>query len=368
MGKVTALPVGQGDAFLWRREDGKTVLVDGGRRARQALYELSSRKVKEIDVMVCTHGDADHTDGLVAVLNAPDIKVHELWVPSRWGNGLHQVASSPTRVLEQLVRECKELDTDVDDLELLEVEHDHPDGEIAVGVVEEAIAAAPDSSSPTRSVFPYVSLAPGLFFVGGLGPVPSKSVSMAMQALEVAARIWAVVRTAIHAGVPIRWFKYGDAPAGGEPGWLEPVNSAEVFQVRRAGSLVKWLALTLKNKEALVWKGLEADHPPVLFASDSDFRFDTSAIPNEPMLVTAPHHGAKSNKRVYGVVRKTSDHQHHWMRSDTPSKSRPCEEYTNLPIETRACTACNRCVRGLSEAVAVTTAEGWSFTTATCVR
>jgi competence protein ComEC len=67
---VQFFDVGQGDAVLIQTPDGVEMLVDGGRDAT-VLRELSKGRSffdRTIDVMVATHPDADHINGLVDVL------------------------------------------------------------------------------------------------------------------------------------------------------------------------------------------------------------------------------------------------------------------------------------------------------------
>ncbi|UXH44468.1 cell wall-binding repeat-containing protein [Rossellomorea vietnamensis] len=68
---VHFINVGQGDSIFIKMPNGKTVLVDGGKRAvgDVVVNHLKSQGVKKIDVMVATHPDADHIGGLIDVLN-----------------------------------------------------------------------------------------------------------------------------------------------------------------------------------------------------------------------------------------------------------------------------------------------------------
>ena len=65
---VTALDVGQGDAWLVRTPDGATMLVDGGPDEARTIEKLRSHGVRRIDLLVLTHPHADHVDGLPSVV------------------------------------------------------------------------------------------------------------------------------------------------------------------------------------------------------------------------------------------------------------------------------------------------------------
>jgi len=65
---LTALDVGQGDAWLLRTPDGATMLVDGGPDEARTISKLRAHGVRRIDLLVLTHPHADHVDGLPAVV------------------------------------------------------------------------------------------------------------------------------------------------------------------------------------------------------------------------------------------------------------------------------------------------------------
>ncbi|MFV2001191.1 MAG: ComEC/Rec2 family competence protein [Acidimicrobiia bacterium] len=75
---VTALDIGQGDAILIQDPTGRTMLIDGGPDPGLIDRALRRQGVSRIDVVVATHGDADHVAGLIDVVGAYD--VGELWV------------------------------------------------------------------------------------------------------------------------------------------------------------------------------------------------------------------------------------------------------------------------------------------------
>jgi competence protein ComEC len=67
-GTVTVLDVGQGDAILISGGDGHYALVDGGPDEALLLRRLRSYGVRSLDLVVVTHGDADHVAGLSGLL------------------------------------------------------------------------------------------------------------------------------------------------------------------------------------------------------------------------------------------------------------------------------------------------------------
>lgn len=84
--EITMIDVGQGDSFFIRTKSGKIILIDGGgtlpfpqkdwQKKRNpfdvgedvVVPFLTYRGVKQIDLLISTHGDADHLQGLNAVI------------------------------------------------------------------------------------------------------------------------------------------------------------------------------------------------------------------------------------------------------------------------------------------------------------
>ena len=77
LAQVTFLDVGQGDCALLRTADGSVALIDGGGLPQSPGYigaqvvmpYLRSLGVDRIDLMISSHPDADHSDGLLTVLD-----------------------------------------------------------------------------------------------------------------------------------------------------------------------------------------------------------------------------------------------------------------------------------------------------------
>jgi len=70
VGKVIFLDVGQGDAILIQTAAQQNILIDGG-PTRQIIYKLDQYlplNHRQIDLMILTHPDPDHLNGLVEVL------------------------------------------------------------------------------------------------------------------------------------------------------------------------------------------------------------------------------------------------------------------------------------------------------------
>jgi len=83
---VTALDVGQGSANLLQLPGGFTVLVDGGGFSDSSVFDVGRsivapllwhHKIKRVDLIILSHPDSDHLNGLLYILRHFDVK--EIW-------------------------------------------------------------------------------------------------------------------------------------------------------------------------------------------------------------------------------------------------------------------------------------------------
>jgi competence protein ComEC len=97
---LTFLDVGEGAATLLQAPSGPTVLVDAG--PAPLARELREHAVRRIDLLVLSHGHADHTAGLGDVIGAVPIKVALLPQPPE-----------PSAALERLAGDLRAAGTEV---------------------------------------------------------------------------------------------------------------------------------------------------------------------------------------------------------------------------------------------------------------
>lgn len=76
---LVALDVDQGDALVLQDPSGRVALVDGGRSPAVLDRALRRRGIDRIDLLVVSHGDADHAGGLEELVAFGD--VGEIWIP-----------------------------------------------------------------------------------------------------------------------------------------------------------------------------------------------------------------------------------------------------------------------------------------------
>lgn len=348
-GSFTAIPVGQGDAFLLNRAGGEALLVDGGRARLGFAADLAAEHPsRKLDVVVCTHADADHAEGLIGLLQS-SFTVREVWLPGRWGQRLEQLCREP----EQFLLELHANILASPNPNLADFSDDPRDREIApetgasIEGVENAMGNQPDLVDPLSEMARAPSL--GSWARAVLGTAVAQ---VWVEAVQTADRIRELARAAFQHGAKIRWFDFEEAqsngPGGGEP-YLRPCNAAEISRFRPApATVLRYIQLSLSNKESLVFfsPGDEA-RSPVLFTADSDLGFaagppliaEPSRSPRRA-LVTAPHHGSEANANAYGVIGELLKDAR-WVRSDGRYASRPGATYLALSSTNRFCTLCN---------------------------
>jgi competence protein ComEC len=102
--KVSFLDVGQGDAILIQTPGGHDMLIDGG-PSDSVLSQLSKEMSffdRDLDVVIATHGDADHITGLIPVLKKYNV---------------HAIVQSPisarTEIFEDLAQHIEEEQTNI---------------------------------------------------------------------------------------------------------------------------------------------------------------------------------------------------------------------------------------------------------------
>ena len=85
--EIASIGVGHGDATLlvWRPEESRPfrMLVDGGPRDSDSkiLKYLKQKNLDFIDLLVLSHVDADHIDGLLQLTEAGNVKIGSYWGP-----------------------------------------------------------------------------------------------------------------------------------------------------------------------------------------------------------------------------------------------------------------------------------------------
>jgi len=81
--EIYFIDVGQGDAILIQTPDDRRVLVDGGKNESAHSYLKWKYHMKKyptiFDAVILTHGDADHSKGLIEILNDENVLVKSIY-------------------------------------------------------------------------------------------------------------------------------------------------------------------------------------------------------------------------------------------------------------------------------------------------
>ncbi len=99
--EITFLDVGQGDGAFIKTAHGTKVLIDGGGKESDSKSSFDVGKsvmvpyildqgTKSIDIVIASHGHADHTEGLEAVLK--EFRIGLLILPDTNGNGFDRIS------------------------------------------------------------------------------------------------------------------------------------------------------------------------------------------------------------------------------------------------------------------------------------
>lgn len=109
--RVSFLDVGQGDAILIQTPSGHDMLVDGGADGK-VLERVASQLSyfdRTIDVVVATHGDADHVTGLIPILKKYDVG-HVVMSPIKSETGIFSELEKSVRSENAIVHVGKKGD------------------------------------------------------------------------------------------------------------------------------------------------------------------------------------------------------------------------------------------------------------------
>ena len=339
--RLIALGVRNGDSFYLEREE-RSVLVDGGQNQRDLCRLFKGvTGVRYVDCLVCTHADADHINGLIGYLKDKSLRCSELWLPSYIGYRIEDILERPEESLAEITTELRKRISDFlmekDALDILEFNKailgESPrsgESEKATRTIitEEALRDQSNSMQetlinslsksnylhfdPLRIVSSGRKLLEAVFssYTGGKyqDRLLMRAIeSTAMSYVELFGKMRELVVAALKRGIRIRFFEFSKySSSGGEPGFLEPVNSFEVVNLpalKRLGAgftLLQILVLSVQNEQSLVFISPQNNHlPAVLFSADSDLKFYQPIRWSKGMVSTAPHHGSVSNDHAY---------------------------------------------------------------------
>ncbi|MEZ3415925.1 hypothetical protein HP563_12805 [Pantoea dispersa] len=420
MNRFIAVKVGKGDAF-YLENMGVSFLVDGGASKNRLPLLLSSEAtLNDIDILVCTHSDEDHVNGLIGYFLSGK-KCKEVWLPGSWMSRLEDMLNTPNEFIKELFENISDLDEDFlingantlegigDIISKVHTAHNikldngneiHPPilpyindenkdnidslkdrskfdtpKKNEVNVNKSSERPSPDKNETSFSqeklsqFINEVDNTPKDLFPHNKNSQQKISYNrneIFNSAINAAKKILELATLAYNSGARVRWFEYSETESGGGLRYFHPVNSIEVFQARKRLAL-EFLCLTKANVESLVFYAYNEDHSAgVLFCADSNFSFQQSLnflSYCQNLIVTAPHHGAEANRIVYQKLSPYISPNTIFVRSDsrqstTNKNPRPCADFRNLTY-TKYCTICY--AQSTKQSVILNyTAGGWS--------
>ncbi len=338
--RFTALPVKVGDSFLLELDEFK-VLVDGGMNQSYIVQLLNGKKIrnKHIDILICTHYDADHINGIIGLLKSR-YTFDELWLPEIFGSLSKTVTENLDGLIEMYDERIREYEF-----------HDVPFEEERNGEDREILD---DDSFESIDVNLLENIFEKFFHCRSLTqfrywPPRSNWLSnhpkMEMNLIKIAN----LVAKSINSGSYIRWFRYtGKHSSRLIAKCFYAENSIQTSCSKYHPELFyQMLFLTTINRNSLVFKYSDKETPNVLFTSDSDLAFVNNEINlNNNSVVTAPHHGSTENDLAYS---KIDGNNLIYVRSDRSQLKRPGTGYINL--KEKYCTICRN--KGLKQEVSI---------------
>nr|WP_301282523.1 MBL fold metallo-hydrolase [Ruegeria atlantica] len=104
-----------GDAFVYRSKRG-IALIDGGGSSAKLGKKLAQElpAVEHLDVVVCTHADQDHANGLKSVIadwrtaRRGQVSIGEFWLPGRWMDVVKRGVKDPKSLMSDLIHALDE--------------------------------------------------------------------------------------------------------------------------------------------------------------------------------------------------------------------------------------------------------------------
>lgn len=322
--KFKALEIGSGDAFLIEAE-GKQFLFDSG-GSKSKIRDLT-KKNKVIDLAICSHNDSDHSNGFIGLLEEPSFEIKEIWLPGIWIPVLNFIIDEGinrdfTHLFYKYIKEqndIKESSREIYNYTSLVEETN-----ISIETFDDKLQIISEIEESQYHILPH--------FIHDLHWYKNEYINLN--------RIIKIAGLAYKKGSKIRWFKPENRnPSIQKPNYnFKPLNSKEFIRIDRvlAKNFFKLLYLTNENKYSMVFEFIKDNKPIITFSADSDFSFTNGLSYQNNIIVTAPHHGAESNRIVYN---KITGNDIIWVRSDRKSKERPCNDFKNL--NDKYCLACS---------------------------
>lgn len=318
-----ALPVKCGDSFYLECE-GKTILVDGGKNKLDILKILKKEKIQNhIDLLVCTHYDADHINGIIEILQSNNFSFNEIWLPEIFGSIIYTLANSTWEVLNYL-RHADNIDFNLERISYDAVE-------VTEGNIDDSYELIDNENLSYLNEFHSFEF--NHLFFHGYKNVNEHYFKMIINL----GKISNLIHYSINSGAYIRWFSFQNNINCKSYGFdMYSINGLQTKITKFTPDVfLKALYLTTINKESLVYLFKKENFPNILFTADSDLSSCKTFSLKDYSIITAPHHGSGENDIAYA---KITGKKLVFVRSDNSQIKRPGLGYLGQSL--RYCTIC----------------------------
>lgn len=336
--KFIALPVNVGDSFLLKNEN-SIILVDGGMNKQHIVKLLNKESIQHIDLLVCTHYDADHINGIIGILKSNKFTFKELWLPEILGSIGYTLSKNIFKLfgylrenkfeLIEYFRKSKPDDILFEDESIKNYEVNENFEKIDITVLDEFITYFYRNLyfNPFRNLY----FNPFWFYYYD---------NILFKMMTTLKLIAILIKKSLLSGAYIRWFKYKGYTHKYYGFNLYSENAVQtditLYEPKKFFLSLYHLSLSNINKYSLVFLYEKNNFPNVLFSADSDLHFYSKPlILKDNSIVTAPHHGSRYNDNAY---QKIKGNNLIFVRSDRSQVKRPGLGYLNQ--RRRYCTIC----------------------------
>jgi hypothetical protein len=254
------------------------------------------------DVVICTHADRDHANGVLGLLSSCQQRraaVQELWLPAEWATVAARHGDLGSGELARRVYE--ELNAD-DTRFAMSGRAAFTAGESTAGDHDEAEGFLAEAS-PLALYASQAATLRGLF-----GTAPGAALTTvylaALSRIDLITKIVAAGRAVVR---DIIWWQYDRQLTAGQQSSSTlrgPFRALNCYQTTTPPPVTAAInAMTSRtNERSLVFGWLPQDAPPALFTADSPLNFPLAAATADGMLATAAHHGSPTNAATFSLI------------------------------------------------------------------
>jgi hypothetical protein len=339
--KFSAIPVNVGDSFLLQVDE-KTILVDGGESKKGILPLLKNEKIRNnhIDLLICTHYDADHINGILGILESKKYTFSEIWLPEVLGSLGYTLSKTIDKLMKYVRENGVRVDVESNVEGLIYRQTDKKNKEVS----SEINAKFEDIDTEILEMIAeegWISSRPYRYYM--IDELLDIHHELPLKMAVTLKAVSTLIFKTLNSGAFIRWFEFDSINTPISYGFdMYSQNAVQtditIYDEKLFFQALRQISLSKINKHSLVYMFDKKGYPNVLFTADSDLAFYPTPVQlKDNSIVTAPHHGAKANKLAYKQINGSNLV---FVRSDRAQLHRPCAEYLNNPI--RYCTIC-RC-------------------------